>query len=78
MRRNKIEVGRIYIRPWPPAWSFLRRICTSRGSERVKALRPKMTKIASGWSVLVSLPSVDIGAKTTPKAIGYITVLVAK
>ena len=28
----------VYIRPWPPGWSFLRRIytCTSRGSERVK------------------------------------------
>ena len=26
----------VYIRPWPPAWSFLRRIYTSRGSERVK------------------------------------------
>ena len=25
----------VYIRPWPPAWSFLRRIYTSRGSERV-------------------------------------------
>ena len=26
----------LYIRPWPPAWSFLRRIYASRGSERVK------------------------------------------
>ena len=26
----------VYIRPWPPAWSFLRRIYTSHGSERVK------------------------------------------
>ena len=26
----------VYIRPWPPGWSFLRRIYTSRGSERVK------------------------------------------
>ena len=25
----------VYIRPWPPGWSFLRRIYTSRGSERV-------------------------------------------
>ena len=25
----------VYIRPWPPAWSFLRRIYTSRGSEGV-------------------------------------------
>ena len=25
----------MYIRPWPPGWSFLRRIYTSRGSERV-------------------------------------------
>ena len=23
------------IRPWPPGWSFLRRMYTSRGSERV-------------------------------------------
>ena len=29
----------VYIRPWPPGWSFLRRIYTSRGSERVKACR---------------------------------------
>ena len=28
----------VYIRPWPPGWSFLRRIYTSRGSERVKLL----------------------------------------
>ena len=28
----------VYIRPWPPGWSFWRRIYTSRGSERVKAL----------------------------------------
>ena len=28
----------VYIRPWPPGWSFLRRIYTSRGSERVKCL----------------------------------------
>ena len=27
----------VYIRPWPPGWSFLRRTYTSRGSERVKA-----------------------------------------
>ena len=26
----------VYICPWPPGWSFLRRIYTSRGSERVK------------------------------------------
>ena len=26
----------VYIRPWPPGWSFRRRIYTSRGSERVK------------------------------------------
>ena len=26
----------VHIRPWPPGWSFLRRIYTSRGSERVK------------------------------------------
>ena len=26
----------VYIRPWPPGWSFWRRIYTSRGSERVK------------------------------------------
>ena len=26
----------VYIRPWPPAWSYLRRIYTSCGSERVK------------------------------------------
>ena len=25
----------VYIRPWPPGWSFWRRIYTSRGSERV-------------------------------------------
>ena len=25
----------VYTRPWPPGWSFLRRIYTSRGSERV-------------------------------------------
>ena len=25
----------VYIRPWPPGWSFLRRTYTSRGSERV-------------------------------------------
>ena len=28
----------VYIRPWPPGWSFWRRIYTSRGSERVKLL----------------------------------------
>ena len=28
----------VYIRPWPPGWSFLRRIYTSRGSERVNPL----------------------------------------
>ena len=28
----------VYIRPWPPGWSFWRRIYTSRGSERVKWL----------------------------------------
>ena len=28
----------VYIRPWPPGWSFLRRIYTSRDSERVKSL----------------------------------------
>ena len=28
----------VYIRPWPPGWSFWRRIYTSRGSERVKDL----------------------------------------
>ena len=27
----------VYIRPWPPGWSFWRRIYTSRGSERVKS-----------------------------------------
>ena len=27
----------VYIRPWPPGWSFLRRIYTSRASEWVKA-----------------------------------------
>ena len=26
----------VYMRPWPPGWSFLRRIYASRGSERVK------------------------------------------
>ena len=26
----------VHIPPWPPGWSFLRRIYTSRGSERVK------------------------------------------
>ena len=29
----------VYIRPWPPGWSFWRRIYTSRGSERVKGTR---------------------------------------
>ena len=29
----------VYIRPWLPAWSFLRRIHTSRGSERFKRLQ---------------------------------------
>ena len=29
-----------YIRPWPPGWSFLRRIYTSRGSERVNVENP--------------------------------------
>ena len=28
----------VYIHPWPPGWSFLRRICTSRGSERVNTV----------------------------------------
>ena len=31
----------VYIRPWPPWWSFLRRIYTSCGSERVKAQQRK-------------------------------------
>ena len=31
----------VYIRPWPPGWSFLRRIYTSRGSERVKKKKKK-------------------------------------
>ena len=28
----------VYIRSWPPGWLFLRRIFTSRGSERVKSV----------------------------------------
>ena len=31
----------VYIRPWPPGWSFLRRIYTSRGSQRVKKRKKK-------------------------------------
>ena len=31
----------VYIRPWPPGWSFWRHIYTSRGSERVKCLKSK-------------------------------------
>ena len=31
----------VYIRPWPPGWSFWRRIYTSRGSERVKEFFPQ-------------------------------------
>ena len=33
----------VYIRPWPPGWSFWRRIYTSRGSERVKKYLAGMT-----------------------------------
>ena len=42
----------VYIRPWPPGWSFLRRIYTSRGSERVKFKKKKKKK-----KNLVRLPS---------------------
>ena len=34
MCKNEIWLD-VYLRPWPPGWSFLRRIYTSRGSERV-------------------------------------------
>ena len=36
----------IYIRPWSPAWSFLRHIYTSRGSERVNAMNQDLSDIA--------------------------------
>ena len=40
----------VYIRPWPPGWSFWRRIYTSRGSERVKRV----------WKALQSFRSSDL------------------
>ena len=41
----------VYIRPWPPGWSFWRRIYTSRGSERVKGNLNYATFTRRSWLV---------------------------
>ena len=38
----------VYIRPWPPGWSFWRRIYTSRGSERVKKIKGSIPATSHG------------------------------
>ena len=43
MPKTKLRLD-VYIRPWPPGWSFLRRIYTSRGSERVNTAFSKVEK----------------------------------
>ena len=43
----------VYIRPWPPGWSFLRRIYTSRGSERVNCpARPYGLRLGAPQAII--------------------------
>ena len=43
----------VYIRPWPPGWSFLRRIYTSRGSEWVNLLWFPLLGKRDHWSLVL-------------------------
>ena len=45
----------IFIRPWLPGWSFLRRIYTSRGSERVKGPSVEGVLMVDAWNAFYSL-----------------------
>ena len=58
----------VYIRPWPPGWSFWRRIYTSRGSEQVKERIQQLFRLIGfsdcSFSQLM-LPSVSGGLGQT-------------